>query len=359
MPRKASATDYDVSWVSLGTLSAQDATNIAVTGGTLNGTAIGGTSAAPATFTTLVATSQTSLGGVAGGESLRAMAVTSSVNWLQVSGGSTGTAVGLSAQGADTNVDLNITPKGSGSVRMTVPSSVIGSGLFVQNNGGTGYIRFGTGSSSGGFFPLILGVSTLSTNAAGLSLQAQAGSDTDTSGAVLSLNARNNAGTGTPGATQTAFGITNFTNRVFSVMGGTTPIAVLGPPTSTSPFPGTLRTADASGTDLNARELVLAGGRSTGTGSGGALVFQTTPASAVSGSTLNTSTERLRITATGDIYGTAGSSSMAAGFIFIPAGNTPTGTPATYAGRLPLYYDSVNNKLYVYNGGWKASAAFA
>lgn len=46
------------------------------------------------------------------------------------------------------------------------------------------------------------------------------------------------------------------------------------------------------------------------------------------------------------------------GFLYIPSGaGTPTGTPETFTGRVPLYYDSTNDKIYVYRGGWKATAA--
>jgi len=47
------------------------------------------------------------------------------------------------------------------------------------------------------------------------------------------------------------------------------------------------------------------------------------------------------------------------GFIYIPTcAGTPTGVPTTYTGRVPLVYDSTNNKLYIYNGAWKG-ATFA
>mgnify|MGYP003343635391 FL=1 len=48
-----------------------------------------------------------------------------------------------------------------------------------------------------------------------------------------------------------------------------------------------------------------------------------------------------------------------AGHLFIPTcAGTPTGVPTTIpTGQVALQYDSTNNKLYVYNGAWKATAA--
>ncbi len=48
-----------------------------------------------------------------------------------------------------------------------------------------------------------------------------------------------------------------------------------------------------------------------------------------------------------------------AGFLYIKScAGTPTGTPTNYSNRVPLVYDRTNNKLYIYNAGWK-SATFA
>ena len=45
------------------------------------------------------------------------------------------------------------------------------------------------------------------------------------------------------------------------------------------------------------------------------------------------------------------------GFLYIPqVAGAPTGTPTTQSGRAAIAYDKTNNKLYVYNGGWKAAA---
>lgn len=46
------------------------------------------------------------------------------------------------------------------------------------------------------------------------------------------------------------------------------------------------------------------------------------------------------------------------GFLYIPTcAGTPTGTPTSFTGRVPIVYDTTNNKLCVYNGAWKKTAA--
>jgi hypothetical protein len=66
---------------------------------------------------------------------------------------------------------------------------------------------------------------------------------------------------------------------------------------------------------------------------------------------------RQTIDTNGNIYGTSGTTSMTDGFFYIPAaGGAPSGTPTSVAGRVPMYYDTTNNKFYVYNGSWKSVA---
>jgi hypothetical protein len=167
--------------------------------GALNGT-VGATTPADGTFTTLTATGQTSLGGAAGSESLRIETPTvannvytsfrmesssavfrmagatnasmafvvngtgnynfntgtsasntqlrvshtaSAVNYVQVTGAATSSNPIISVQGSDTNIDLALTPKGTGLVRFGTHTA-IGSTTFsidgyieVKDSGGT------------------------------------------------------------------------------------------------------------------------------------------------------------------------------------------------------------------------------
>ena len=61
---------------------------------------------------------------------------------------------------------------------------------------------------------------------------------------------------------------------------------------------------------------------------------------------------------TGNIIGSAGTTTMTDGFIYIPgASGPPTATPSTISPPFPLYYDSTNKKLYIYDSGWLSTAA--
>jgi hypothetical protein len=62
------------------------------------------------------------------------------VNYLQVAGSATGIALALSAQGSDTNIDLTLTPKGTGNVRFgTYTGTILTPTGYVEikDSGGT------------------------------------------------------------------------------------------------------------------------------------------------------------------------------------------------------------------------------
>jgi hypothetical protein len=65
----------------------------------------------------------------------------SAVNYLQVTGGATGAAATLSAQGSDSNIDLTLAPKGTGNVRfgtLTANADAPITGyILIKDSGGT------------------------------------------------------------------------------------------------------------------------------------------------------------------------------------------------------------------------------
>jgi hypothetical protein len=85
----------------------------------------------------IVSNGTISLGGTIDSESLRVTPVASAVNFLQIAGGATGTDPVLSAQGFDANVDVIISPKGSGNtvVTSTTASTSATTGALVVTGG--------------------------------------------------------------------------------------------------------------------------------------------------------------------------------------------------------------------------------
>jgi hypothetical protein len=97
--------------------------------------------------------------------------------------------------------------------------------------------------------------------------------------------------------------------------------------TSATPTSSTLRTTNGSGTDIAGASLTIQGGRGTGTGAGGSLLFSTA-AAGTTGSTLNAATERFRIASAGQLgigganYGSSGQTIVSAGSGAAPAWGT-------------------------------------
>jgi hypothetical protein len=96
----------------------------------------------------------------------------------------------------------------------------------------------------------------------------------------------------------------------------------------------------------------IRGGLSGGAGvAGGQILLQT--------AATTTLATRLTIEALGSVVmGTAALANTATdGFFYLASGaGVPTGVPVAKTGRVPMYYDSTNNKFYIYNGAWRSVA---
>jgi hypothetical protein len=77
-----------------------------------------------------------------GGEQFRIFSVASAVNYLQANGGAAGNGVRLTAGGSDTDIDINITPKGAGNVSFgTYTGSVLAIAGYIEIKDSSGNIR--------------------------------------------------------------------------------------------------------------------------------------------------------------------------------------------------------------------------
>jgi hypothetical protein len=155
-----------------GTMATQNANNVAITGGTINNTVIGGTTPAAGTFTTLTATGQTSLGGVAGAEGLRVVPVASSTRYLTAQG-STADEVYLTASGpSGSNVALALSSRATGAVRFYTNTANQEQMRVAHTASAVNYVQV-TGAATGGR-PTISAQGSDAT--AGLNIYAKGGS---------------------------------------------------------------------------------------------------------------------------------------------------------------------------------------
>lgn len=143
--------------------------------------------------------------------------------------------------------------------------------------------------------------------------------------------------------------VTLYTRGVerFRVNGSDDHIVAGNGDTSATPAASTIRGTNASGTDIGGPNLTIQAGRGTGTGAGGAVVFQTS-AAGTTGSTLNAATERMRITSAGVMQMASGSYIDAgAGKFELPNG---TAIPATCTVG-ELFQDTDSNDCINTGGG--------
>jgi hypothetical protein len=253
----ASAWNANHTLSGVGTMAGQDSNAVAITGGSVDGTTVGATTASTGAFTTLSASSTVSgtgfstylasppaIGGTtpAAGTFTTLIGGSGSANYEQITGGATGKAVQFQSLGTDAAVSLAIQPKGTGAIDLAAGSS----GVNISNGGTVTALTVTAAGTS--YTTIPTPAITAPTTAGGV----QAVSTATMSAATRSIV---NGGTGyTLNDTITVSGGTFTTAASFTVSavsGGvvTTLIAANGGTYSVLPT-GTLSTTGGTGTGL-------------------------------------------------------------------------------------------------------------
>ena len=131
-----------------GTMATQNKTSVDIEGGTIDNTTIGATTPSTGVFTTLTATDETNLGGVAGNASLRVFSPSSTGTFIGVTGGSTQAEFRVS--GSQNNNSLFLISRGSGVIGFSTGNSITNQQLRVSpTSSAVNYVQV-TGAATGG-----------------------------------------------------------------------------------------------------------------------------------------------------------------------------------------------------------------
>ena len=240
----------------------------------------------------------------------------------------------------------------AGTWTMTLPDAVPASNGYILTSDTSGITSWTNPTSLG--IDLDVGTTAITNGAANRVLFQDSGNVLQESAAFTFAT-----DTLTVGVSGTSTGYLKLANSSATSFVQLSPVAnatlQLGAPDAASPVAQTLQvqsvvagTANTSGVNFS-----IAGSAGTGTGVGGQIIFKTAPIGAA-GSSKNTPIQAWAIDTYQTLYPAASqSTTMTGGFMNIPGGaGAPTGVPSNTTG-FPMYYDSTNNYLYVYNGAWK------
>jgi hypothetical protein len=258
----------------VGTMAEQDANSVAITGGTINGTTIGATTASTGTFTTLI-----------GGADV--------ANYGQLTGGATTKAIEWKSLGSDSNVAFSIRSKGTGAINLAAGSS----GVNISNGGTVTAITRTAGGSGYATAPTV----TISPPTTAGGVQATA-TCTVTAGSVNTTFTITNAGSGyIEQPTVTFSGGGGSGAAAYATVGSIPTVKTIASALSfTTPSSEVFRIVDANSSGQNYISLESSGGgsnfRNAGAGTNLSTYFISKGTGTISFATnASTSTEQLRV----------------------------------------------------------------
>ena len=237
--------------------------------------------------------------------------------------------------------------------------------LFQNNTTGNVSI-FGTGGGT-----LYLGEDS-TTNNADIALRGTVlnGGGGNVRAAVFSISTATSNGSGVGGTiqfqTSTSGNPTgNFPNalrtrlRIEGAATGTSSlesIIIFGDATSGTAWSSFLRGVDATGTDVEAGEIQIQAGRSTGTGAARGISFYVSPSSTTS-ATINAASQIARFSATGlTVYSTTPSTSTVTGALIVAGGAGIGGSLYTATANASSISGVVHLNSVITSGAWAATA---
>ena len=237
--------------------------------------------------------------------------------------------------------------------------------LFQNNTTGNVSI-FGTGGGT-----LYLGEDT-TTNNADIALRGTvlSGGGGNVRAAVFSISTATSNGSGVGGTIQfqtstsgnATAGFSNTLRTRLRIEGAATgtssleSIIILGDATSGTAWSSFLRGVDATGTDIEAGEIQIQAGRSTGTGAARGISFYVSPSSTTS-ATPNAASQIARFSATGlTVYSTTSTFSTITGALIVAGGVGIGGTIFTAPGNASSISGVVHLSSVITSGAWAATA---
>jgi hypothetical protein len=363
----ASAAPEWVTAPALGTMSSQNANNVSITGGAINGTLIGNASPTTATFTTANAT--TFNGSGAGLTTLNGSNVSSgTVANARTTATELNTASAIVARDASGNfvagtITANLTGTASlatSATSATTATNIAGGAAggipYQTGSGATSILATGTGVLVGGTTPAYSATPTLTgTNFTGIPNAGLTNSSTTINGTAIALGA---SGTVTATTTQALTAGTGISFSSGTTFNGSAAITINSSVTSPIPagsvmvfYQAVAPTGWTQVTTVALNDSALRIVTGSGGTTGGVSAFSTVFANQTPTGTVTTT--NTAVTATMASYTPAGSISVTvgAGTLAVGAGTFAVGATTLSAAQMPSHYHNQGIGLYGSSAG--------